>query len=194
MWDVRKPGSLMLLDMENHTDPHAASALDPKKAAVRSHTSAISHLAFASDPSYLLSTGCDGRLRLWDAVTGKNTLMNYHPTRNTSRAIKFCVSPDAPFVFYPDRTSISMFDMWSGRQFKELRGHFGSVSACVAHPFLQEVYSCAENTILAWDVKPSSDDDDHRSSDVDAWSDEDAGEAEWRLPVPATKRRRVGQP
>ena len=48
-------------------------------------------LRFAPDGLHLVSFGTDDRLRLWDAVTGKNTLVHTH-TLSLSRNQISCVS------------------------------------------------------------------------------------------------------
>ena len=44
-------------------------------AVTTAHSGYVNGLCFASDGLHLVSFGTDDRLRLWDAITGKNTLV-----------------------------------------------------------------------------------------------------------------------
>ena len=43
------------------------------------HGGSVNGLCFSPDGLHLVSFGTDDRLRLWDAVTGKNTLVHQTP-------------------------------------------------------------------------------------------------------------------
>ena len=44
---------------------------------VTAHTGYVSGMEFTSDGLFIVSTGTDNRLRLWDVFTGANMLVNY---------------------------------------------------------------------------------------------------------------------
>ena len=116
---------------------HAASVLHRARAAVTSHAGPINGLQFTDDGLFLLSTGHDNRLRLWDVCACENRLVNYGgAVRNRHlHCIQMSVTStmrDAwpPVVFHPnDNGTLLMFDMLSGRELGRLRGHYGKVTA-----------------------------------------------------------------
>jgi DNA excision repair protein ERCC-8 len=45
----------------------------------------VNGIAFTDDGLHMVSTGSDHRMRLWDIVEGRNTLVNYPETLNSNR-------------------------------------------------------------------------------------------------------------
>jgi DNA excision repair protein ERCC-8 len=119
-WDIRRgAGPLLILDQHNNDTssllsipPSSSSSSSPMGSVVRdghrstglvsSHNGAITHMAFTPDGRTLLSSGTDRRLRSWDTLSGRNTLVNFPDTKNAARFNRFTISPDAQFVFYPN--------------------------------------------------------------------------------------------
>ena len=58
------------------------------------HGGSVNGLCFSPDGLHLVSFGTDDRLRLWDAVTGKNTLVHQTP-------ISFLLSFSNSIIIYP---------------------------------------------------------------------------------------------
>lgn len=161
VWDVRRAGCVALLDMRNentHSSDSSSSSSSSNSSSssgaggTQSHTGTVSQLVFDRDPSFMLSAACDGSLRRWCMVTHRNTLVNYHPTQNFNRRNRFCVSAHAPVVYFPVGAHIHVFEAATGRLLRTLKGHFGHVSLCAYNPRRRELYSCAEQTVLAWDT------------------------------------------
>ena len=119
-------------------------------------------LRFAPDGLHLVSFGTDDRLRLWDAVTGKNTLVHTHTlSRSLGTKSRVCLQVNygrlcntlqnqncplgfsplpstlQPVVCVPVGGEVVMLDMMSGKKIKSLSGHFGSVHSLVVHPVEQ---------------------------------------------------------
>ncbi|XP_078169203.1 WD repeat-containing protein ATCSA-1-like isoform X2 [Carex rostrata] len=71
------------------------------------HYGAVNGLRATADGLYLLSSGSDSRLRLWDVESGCNTLVNYEAMRlQTSKPIQLAVTPDSSLVFVPCMASL----------------------------------------------------------------------------------------
>eukprot|EP01083_Nonionella_stella_P087841 244550_1 len=144
IWDIRRPGALMVLDMHNNVDPHMKylSSKDAKRSQhVHSHSGAVNALRFTRNGSHLLSCGTDRRIRLWDIDTGKNTLINFEKLQVVSKKTTLTLTDDDQFVFVPNGRRIQMFSMRTGNSVKTFRGHFDDVNCCDLHPLRQELYS-----------------------------------------------------
>ena len=135
IWDVRKAAAcIMSLDQYNTEDS------DPLSPTNQAHNRPINGLAFSTDGFHIISLGMDEKIRLWDAYTGRNTLVNYGPhLRNRSRTtIKPLIVDESvwpPLVFVPsDDHQLLAFDMLDGRLVKRLRGSYGRVTSVDKRP------------------------------------------------------------
>ncbi|XP_071952245.1 DNA excision repair protein ERCC-8-like [Antedon mediterranea] len=178
LWDVRKSkASLMVLDQHN-----GEKGATTTEAVSTAHNGYVTGLCFTSDGLHLLTCGSDDRLRLWDVVTGRNTLVNYGKVINdTRRNLKMSVSCDASddLVFVPSSGEICVFEIHSGRPVVNLTGHYSRVNACTFHPLFQELYSGSnDSSILIWEPEVCRDQQPDMNKKeqkyVDNWSsDED---------------------
>lgn len=189
MWDVRRAASsLLTLDQYNGDKTKAAS-----ETVNTAHNGRVNGLCFTGDGLYLLTTGTDDRMRLWNSATGENTLVNYGKVCNESRKrLQFTVSQGCSpeFVFVPCGSSVAMYTLHTGKLVTMLRGHYSNVDCCEFHPDYQELYTGAKDcNILAWvPVLRSPDVEEEESKGTnkgvagpssvnpafqDAWSDED---------------------
>lgn len=120
---------------------------------------------FVPDGLRLISLGTDHRLRLWDAVTGRNTLVNYGRVEVLSRmTVRMAVSPmdsEVSVAFVPAGSDIIAFDVEDGQRLSVLRGHYGRVNCLALSRSTHSLYSGAnDRTILVWtpdtgDIGPS---------------------------------------
>ncbi|XP_034152256.1 DNA excision repair protein ERCC-8 isoform X2 [Esox lucius] len=150
VWDVRRAsGSLFSLDQHNGDKSKASS-----QAVNTAHNGRVNGLCFTADGLYLLSTGTDDRMRLWNSANGENTLVNYGKVCNESRkGLKFTVSRGCSpeFVFVPCGSSVAVYAVHTGELVSMLRGHYDNVDCCDFHPDYQELYSGGKDcNILAW--------------------------------------------
>ncbi|ORX89451.1 WD40 repeat-like protein [Basidiobolus meristosporus CBS 931.73] len=173
IWDIRKARAcLMQLDQHN---------ADPLSGTNVAHSGLVNGLTFTQDGMYLLSTGHDEKMRLWNMSTGENSLTNYGPRiRNKSRScvLPMIVPSDTcwpPVVFHPsDDHRIFMFNLFDGDLIKEMTGHYGRVACAAWRMNSEEFYSGgSDHEILAWSPFTSEVVETKRSKEVDTWSDDD---------------------
>ncbi|XP_026870167.1 DNA excision repair protein ERCC-8 isoform X1 [Electrophorus electricus] len=150
VWDVRRAsGSLFSLDQHNGDESRTSS-----ETVNTAHDGRVNGLCFSHDGLYLISTGTDNRMRLWNSATGQNTLVNYGKVTNESRkGVKFTVSRGCgpELVFVPCGSSVAVYSLHTGELVTMLRGHYNNVDCCEFHPDYQELYSGGKDcNILAW--------------------------------------------
>jgi DNA excision repair protein ERCC-8 len=79
MWDVRRPGWLMMYDMHLHYKDKSRSTgfhfVEKKARVARAHEGGVIGLQFTPDGRYLVTTGTENIMRLWETDTGVNTLV-----------------------------------------------------------------------------------------------------------------------
>ncbi|XP_040050837.1 DNA excision repair protein ERCC-8 isoform X2 [Gasterosteus aculeatus] len=118
------------------------------------HNGRVNGLCFTGDGLYLLTTGTDDRMRLWNSATGENTLVNYGKVSNGNRKkLQFAVSRGCgpEFVFVPCESSVAVYAVHTGELVSTLRGHYNNVDCCELHPDYQELYTGGKDcNILAW--------------------------------------------
>ena len=133
LWDIRRSASsLGLLDME---DSIGIDGYDGKGTGARrrergkSHAGAVNGITWTNDGRYLVSTGLDEKMRVWDMTSGANTLANFGPAlKNTHTTVLTPIiapshlsSPGNDTVYFPNPQEILSFDMHSGSLLKRLR-------------------------------------------------------------------------
>uniref|UniRef100_A0A3Q3G6A8 DNA excision repair protein ERCC-8 n=1 Tax=Kryptolebias marmoratus TaxID=37003 RepID=A0A3Q3G6A8_KRYMA len=136
VWDVRRAsGSLFTLDQHNGEKSKASS-----ETVNTAHNGRVNGLCFTLDGLYLLTTGTDDRMRLWNSASGENTLVNYGKVCNESRKkLQFSVSRGCSpeFVFVPCGSSVAVYALHTGELVTMLRGHYNNVDCCEFHPDYQ---------------------------------------------------------
>jgi DNA excision repair protein ERCC-8 len=133
LWDVRKSsGALGVLDMEDST---GIAGFDGMGGGTRGRNSGKAHqgtvngLAWTDDGSYIVSSGHDQRVRVWDASTGANTLASFGPTLKNGHLsnLPLLTSPTAltpprkELLFYPNEKELLVFELHEGNLLKRLR-------------------------------------------------------------------------
>ncbi|XP_020088188.1 DNA excision repair protein ERCC-8-like isoform X4 [Ananas comosus] len=85
------------------------------------HYGAVTGLRATSDGMYLLSSGSDSRLRLWDIESGCNTLVNFEAMRlQTSKAIQLAAFQDSSLVFVPSMASVKDQELYTGSNDRQI--------------------------------------------------------------------------
>lgn len=133
LWDVRKSASsLGVLDMD---DSIGIAGYDGKGSGARrrergrAHNGVVNGIVWSSDGENLVSVGHDERMRVWDMLTGANTLANFGPgLKNATTTALFPVlapshlSPTGKeVVYYPNPREVLSFDLHSGASVGRLR-------------------------------------------------------------------------
>lgn len=183
----------MYLDSERTSEKSSSSSSTWRSPTA--HSGSIVSLAYTPDSNHIISLGKDNQLRLWDAVSGRNTLVNYgrialssalNPTTETS--IQLACSTDSDLVFVPSASNLLMLGMFDGESKRVLKGHFEPLTCCVYNSASNEVYTGSrDRNILIWDTVKNEDNEKRKNfgtSSVhavlsstgraeDNWSDED---------------------
>lgn len=136
LWDVRKSSAAVgVLDMEDSMGVSVigtrswSTSMDVTSRAPKAHTGAVNGVSWTDDGNYLITTGHDARIRIWDACTGANTLASFGPTlKNTQlshlpllAAPTSLTPPNQNILFYPNERELLMFELHEGRLLKRLR-------------------------------------------------------------------------
>lgn len=139
IWDIRRAGGVVaLLDQEDtHGFVHkyeqaVAAGQDPSsvprfRAAAQAHDDAVNALQWSSDGRYIVSAGLDGRIRVWDAATGANTLASFGSLVQNRHAKTASIILPPPglssrdYVFWANDYDILMFDLHAGNLITRLR-------------------------------------------------------------------------
>ncbi|KAK5173694.1 uncharacterized protein LTR77_002375 [Saxophila tyrrhenica] len=144
-WDVRRSASsLGVLDMD---DSIGVAGYDGKGTGARqrergrAHNGVVNGIVWSEDGRYLVSTGHDERMRVWDMVAGANTLANFGPALKNAQMTglvplltpKHLTAAGKEMVFYPNPKEILSFDLHAGKLLSRLRvttpqQHEGSTS------------------------------------------------------------------
>lgn len=170
------------------------------------HAAAVNGLVWTEDGRYLVSTGHDEKIRVWDVLAGANTLASFGPmVRNRALATllpvltpKGIVNTGEEMLFYANEGEILMYEMFDGKLIKRLRAVGsaqklrGSGSASVAknrvtslawRPHNIELLSAhSDGTIRTWQPRTRID----ALVDQEEQSDEEDSETE----VGSHKRKR----
>ncbi|GKT60078.1 DNA excision repair protein ERCC-8 [Colletotrichum tofieldiae] len=141
VWDIRRASSLVgQLDQEDslgviHRFNHAmASGLDWNHAphfrtSARAHNEGVNGLTWTDDGRYIISAGLDRRIRVWDAVTGANTLASFGSVvqNRQPKTVSMFVTParltptHRDLLFYANEQEILVMDLHEGTLVSRLR-------------------------------------------------------------------------
>ncbi|KAK8175885.1 WD40-repeat-containing domain protein [Phyllosticta citrichinensis] len=133
LWDIRRAsGCLGVLDMDDSLGVLGEDGLGSgarHRHVGRAHSEAANGVVWSEDGRHLVSTGHDERVRVWDVITGANTLVNFGPTIKNQSASQVLplISPDiftAPgkqLLFYPSDKEILIFQLFDGKLLRRLK-------------------------------------------------------------------------
>ena len=121
-----------LLDMEDSTGITGTDGMGKgarSRDTGKAHGSAVNGLGWTDDGSYIISTGHDQRIRVWDAATGANTLVSFGPTLKNSHlsTLPLIASPTAltaplkNLLYYPNEQELLVFELHNGKLLRRLK-------------------------------------------------------------------------
>jgi hypothetical protein len=81
VWDIRRAGALMILDQYNQADPmintkYINTSEMRSKRDVSAHDGPITCISWMNEGMNIMSSGTDKKIRLWDARSGRNSLVS----------------------------------------------------------------------------------------------------------------------
>lgn len=133
LWDVRRSAAALgALDLEDSIgvlgyDGRGTGARPASRG--KAHTGACNGLAWSDSGQWLVSTGHDEKIRVWDMAEGRNTLVSFGPVvrnRGLGRLVP-CVVPsklvscEQEMLIFPNEKEILQFEMLDGKMIKRLR-------------------------------------------------------------------------
>lgn len=192
-WDIRRSAALLAaLDMEDSIGVLGyngrGSGARPRTRG-KAHVGPVNGLVWTQDGRHIVTAGHDEKVRVWNTITGANTLANFGPlvkNKNFSQILP-CLAPSdiiatgKDVMFFPSEREILMYELHEGRLLKRLRspGAAGAgppngkvpqkqrVVDLAWRPFDVELYSAHGNgTIRAWKPRVKEDvmlDDDEKA-------------------------------
>jgi DNA excision repair protein ERCC-8 len=132
-WDVRRSaGFVAALDKEDSVgivgyNGHGIGARRRERG--KAHVGAVNGIVWADDGRHLISTGHDERVRVWNTITGANTLANFGPVvkNKTNSRLLPCLAPaylaasGKEMLFFPNEREILAYEIFEGKLMKRLR-------------------------------------------------------------------------
>ncbi|KNC55145.1 DNA excision repair protein ERCC-8 [Thecamonas trahens ATCC 50062] len=166
IYDIRRAGRLMTLDLALTSESGSAGPLDlpPGYVAGLAHHHGVSSLVMASNGACLYSAGRDGAIRQWDMASGANTLLNFGTfggslTLNSVPGT-LALSPGDDVLYYPvARHGIGVFETSTGEHIDTLSAHFATITGLTTLAFNHILVSASTaGAVLLWAVPPPSPD------------------------------------
>jgi DNA excision repair protein ERCC-8 len=95
----------------------------------KAHAGPVNGIRWTQDGRHIVTTGHDEKIRIWNTITGANTLANFGPlvkNKNFSQLLPCLASPEIvatgkDIMFFPSEREILMYEMYEGRLIKRLR-------------------------------------------------------------------------
>lgn len=129
-------------------------------SAFSAHHGHVTGVQYTTDGLFVVSCGSDNKLRMWDASSGKNTMVNYGKVKPIPPGVPCLFGLSAygggadPVICMGLDTSLVLYEGETGAKLKVLRGHYGTVQSCIFHPFNLEIYSGgSDSNILIWNPR-----------------------------------------
>ncbi|KAK2593980.1 hypothetical protein QQS21_008290 [Conoideocrella luteorostrata] len=140
IWDVRRAGGVIAqLDQEDslgvvHRYRHATASgadwirMPHFRGSAQAHDEAVNGLTWTDDGKHIVSAGLDRKIRVWDAVSGANTLASFGPLIQNQHAktAPMVVTPSGlsssrELLVWPNDQEILILDLHDGDVITRLR-------------------------------------------------------------------------
>ncbi|KAF2764797.1 WD40 repeat-like protein [Teratosphaeria nubilosa] len=133
VWDIRRSASsLGVLDLEDSVGVAGYDGIGTgarRRERGKAHNGAVNGISWSHNGKYLVSTGLDERMRVWDMAVGANTLANFGPALQNiqTNLLQPLLVPEHllpagnDVIFHRNPGEILSFDMHSGSLLKRLR-------------------------------------------------------------------------
>ena len=162
LWDIRRSSSsLGCLDMEDHVgivghDGFGTGARHRESG--KAHAAAVNGLSWTESGDFLVTTGHDERMRVWDMLSGANTLANFGPivrnthlsTTNPLLAPAKLLGINKQVLFFQNESEILMYNLLDGELLKRIRGPAAISNSGDASVNLHQRNIQQRVTSLAW--------------------------------------------
>jgi DNA excision repair protein ERCC-8 len=132
-WDIRRSAALLAaLDMEDSVGilgyNGRGSGARPRTRG-KAHAGPVNGIVWTQDGRHMVTTGHDEKIRVWNTITGANTLANFGPlvkNKNFSQLLPCLASPEVvatgrDVMIFPSEREILIYEMYEGRLLKRLR-------------------------------------------------------------------------
>ena len=155
VWDIRRTHTCRsILNQDGPAVQLQGSGNDRKRhrqeassgVVPQAHNGGISGLLYSPYGRYLVSSGADGRMRLWHPQTGELQIVNYgafpQNTQSNYKRVQMAISWNANVVYHPRGNDIIVCDLESGERMACLSAHMATVYCCVAQVRLSRQTVC----------------------------------------------------
>ncbi|KAI9885435.1 MAG: hypothetical protein M1823_002783 [Watsoniomyces obsoletus] len=134
LWDVRRSGGpFAILDVEHvegmSEQERTMLSTRRQQRTHQTHDGPVNGLIWAESGDYIITTGHDDQVRVWNSVTTANTLASFGPlirnrqlsTNTPVLAPSRFLPPEQQIMFYPNKNEILVFDLFEGTLLKRLK-------------------------------------------------------------------------
>ncbi|TKX25259.1 putative DNA excision repair protein ckn1 [Elsinoe australis] len=133
VWDIRRSASsLGVLNMDDNTGIVGLSSIGVdyrKRERGKAHNALVNGVLWTEGGDYILTNGHDEVVRVWDASTGANTLVNFGPSLKNSHSSTLLplVTPTQltgkgrELMIYPNPRELLTFELHTGKLLSRLR-------------------------------------------------------------------------
>jgi len=167
LWDIRRPGTRWVFDMNDSGAGKGRGKLEHAQA----HEAAVTSCAAVPGSGlFWATTGNDGRPKLWDMYSKKHMMKHYQKRCSKSKFVRrLGFSDDGRVLFHPSESLIHIFDVMGGNLVRTLQGgHYAPIYTAVWNEKYEQLYSGgADKSLLVWGV-PARDIDS-----LDSWSEDE---------------------